>query len=538
VSQNSSKLSEREWLEFFRDVLFPWWTAEERQGREAIRNLIKVDRYYLLVQVLNRKDALHPWVYERCREVEADPDDHIDIWAREHFKSTIITFAGIIQETLKDPEITVGIFSHIAPLAKDFLGQIKIEYESNELLRSLFPDIIWADPWKDSPSWSLDRGLTLIRKSNPKEKTIEAHGLVDGQPTGKHYKLRVYDDVVTDKSVYTPEQITKTNDAFSLSDNLGSIGGRRWICGTRYHYADTYADIISRGSAKVRIYPATDTGEPDGTPVLLPEIIWEKKKVDQTPADIACQQLCNPLAGKQRMFSLDDLGEWDVRPSTLNAYLIVDPARSMKKDSTNTSMVVVGVSAQNNKYFLDGVCHKMTLGDRWKWLRDLHHKWADQPGIVSLKVGYEAYGAQADMDYFMERMRTEKDEHGKPHHFDIEELRWPRDGEASKRDRIQRLVPDVQAHRFLGPFYTPDDALTSNQKRMMQNGMEHVVSGPIKRIDENDEVYEVWERFKQELEFFPYGAKKDLIDATSRIYDMEPTPPGVVDDTYLEPEFN
>ena len=40
--------------------------------------------------------------------------------------------AGIIQEVLRDPELTVGIFSHIRPKAKDFLRQIKTEFEGGQ----------------------------------------------------------------------------------------------------------------------------------------------------------------------------------------------------------------------------------------------------------------------------------------------------------------------------------------------------------------------------------------------------------------------
>lgn len=500
-------------------------------GTEAIRELIKADRYYLLVKILHRTDALHPWIYERCREVEANPNGYIDIWAREHYKSTIITYAGIIQEVIRDPEITIGIFSHTAPIAKDFLAQIKREFEFNDTLRDTFPEIFWKDPQRQAPGWSLDGGIIVQRLSNPKECTVAAHGLVDGQPTGKHYRLLVYDDVVTDKSVYTPDQILKTNEAFSLSDNLGSIGGRKWICGTRYNHADTYADIISRGAAIPRIYPATDTGQPEGNPVLFTVETWARKKLDQNDSTISTQLLCNPLAGKQRIFNVDDLQTYEVRPLTLMAYLLIDPARSVKRDSANTAMIVIGIDSAGNKYFLDGIAHKMDLMDRWRWMRDLKEKWGRETGIVGVNVGYERYGAIADLQYFQERQKIEKV------NFEITELEWPREGPGSKRDRIQRLVPDIKGHRFYLPYQTDEDNLTSLQRRMLSQGYAYRISRPIRRVDENDNIYDVVDLFKSEVSFFPYGGRCDSLDATSRLYDMDPIAPTNPDEDSLEPEF-
>ncbi len=523
-------LSEQEWLPFSERLLLAWRDLES-QGHEAIRELIKADRYYLLVKVLRRKDALHPWVYERCREVEAAPDGYIDIWAREHFKSSIITVAGSIQEVLKNPDITIGIFSHTKPIAKAFLAAIKREFEANTVLKTLFPDILYEDPERQSPSWSLDNGIIVKRQSNPNVATVEAHGLVDGQPTSKHFSLLLYDDVVTDTSVYTPEQITKTNEAWSLSDNLGSIGGRKWYVGTRYSFADTYAEIIKRGAATPRVYPATDDGTPDGVPVLFSQKDWDQKKKNQLESTLACQMLCNPMAGHQRMFNVEDLQVYEVRPLTLMVYLLCDPARSVKRDSANTAMVVLGVDAAANKYLLDGVDHKMDLMDRWKWMRDLWAKWSDAAGVMGVRVGYERFGAIADLDYFKERQRVEGAR------FEITELEWPREGEGSKKDRVQRLVPDIRGHRFYLPHPTDERRLTSAQQRMVAQGYEYRLSHQIRRADENANVYDVADRFRMQVAYFPFGGLKDLVDAASRIYDIEPVTPQYVDSTSLEPEW-
>jgi hypothetical protein len=90
----------------------------------------------------------------------------------------------------------------VKPIAQAFLAQIKGEFETNELLKGVYPDVLYRNPRTLGPDgrpakWSLERGLTVKRKGNPKEATIEAHGLIDGQPTSRHFQLHIYDDVVT-----------------------------------------------------------------------------------------------------------------------------------------------------------------------------------------------------------------------------------------------------------------------------------------------------------------------------------------------------
>ena len=223
------------------------------------------DRFFLLTGLMNRVDAIHPWIYDRAREVEANPDGYLDLWSRYHYKSSIQTFAGSIQETLIDPEIRICIFSNTKNIARPFLKQIKEELESNQLLKDIYPDVLWESPAKEAPTWSLEDGLTVKRKGNPRECTFEAHGLIDALPTGKHFPLLIYDDVITERNVTNPEQIKKASERVELSFPCGDGEcTRKRMVGTRYSYSDSYGILIDKKIAIPRLYPATDDGTLEG----------------------------------------------------------------------------------------------------------------------------------------------------------------------------------------------------------------------------------------------------------------------------------
>lgn len=511
--------------------LLDWWEAIAHDcGDEGRRWLGQHDRFYLLNILLNRPDAFDPWLYVRCREVEANPDGHLDLWAREHYKSTIITFSGIIQEIVVDPEITIGVFSHTKSIARKFVQQVKYEIESNQTLIDLYDDIFYQNPQKEAERWSLDSGIVVKRSSNPKESTLEGHGLVDGMPTGSHFRLRVYDDVVTPASVTTPEQIKKTTESWALSDNLGAVtvkddGSevmRTWHIGTRYSFADTYQHILNEKILKPRVYAATDDGTIHGKPVFLSKDIWAHKLKTQTESVIACQQLQNPIAGNQAMFKKAHLRFMDIRPETLNVYLVVDPASSKKKGSDRTVMLVIGVDANLNKWLLDGYAHKMNLKERWTNLKNLRRRWLSMIGVQALEVGYEKYGMQSDIEYFETQMEEDEDA------FDIKELNWTRDnGGQSKPDRVQRLYPDFASGKFFLPAILKKPSKT--QTKYKQQGESHRIFAPTFRTDENGEVYSLNKIFLDEYLTFPFSAHDDCVDCASRIYDMDITAPVIID---------
>jgi len=403
--------------------------------------------------------------------------------------STIITFGKTIQDILAshgdDPltvrEWTFGIFSHTRPIAKSFLRQIKRELESNVLLNELFPDILWTNPQAEAPKWSEDDGIIVRRKSNPKEATVEAWGLVDGQPIGKHFDKLVYDDVVVQASVTTPEQINKTTDALALSYNLGSEGGSKRFIGTRYHFNDTYRSVMDRQTAVPRIYPATADGTVDGEPVLLTRARLAEKRREQGPYIFACQLLQNPKADETQGFIREWVRYYDtVERKGLNTYLLFDPANGKRKTNDYTSGWALGLGPDQNIYVLDMVRDRLNLTQRTKLLLDWHRKYGP---VGNTGVRYEKYGMQADIDHIREEQARQN------YRFEITEV----GGQTPKNDRIKRLIPYFEQGRVWFP------------RRLMYTDYEGVLRDLVRDFIE------------EEYAAFPVPVHDDMLDGLARI---------------------
>jgi len=452
--------------------------ADPRADDYYLAQLGKEDLFFLLLRVLHRDDIAHPWLYARCREVEQAPDGFLDLWAREHYKSTIITFGLTIQDILRDPEETFGFFSHTRPIAKAFLRQIKLEFEQNELLKTLYSDVLWSDPKKQAPKWSEDEGIVVKRKGNPKEATVEAWGIVDGQPTSKHFKKRIYDDVVTRESVNTPDMMAKTTEMLELSYSLGSEGGAARYVGTRYHFNDAYRTIIDRGTAKPRVYTATKDGRANGEPVLLTRESLAKKRRDMGIYTFGCQMLQNPKADSTQGFQEAWLERWTPDDGAgLNKYIIRDPANSKKADADYTSDWVIGLGPDENYYVLALYRDRMNLTERTTRLFDLVKKWKP------IEVRYEEYGLQSDIEHI------EAEQDRVKYRFKITKV----GGSTGKEDRIKRLIPLFENRRIILP----------------RNFHVTTVDGETKDM--------VHEFIETEYKAFPVSIHDDMLDALARI---------------------
>ena len=458
----------------------------------SLRELARQDLHFLATKILGRTDLDDEWHWQRAREIEAEPDSCIDLWARGSGKSSLITIALTLQDILKshgehasfDHEFAICILSFTRPAAKSFQRVLQLEAQQNEWLRSLFPDIFFTDPNRESPCWSLDLGLTVKRKTNRLEQTIESAGLSDGMPTGRHYDRIVVDDAVTLDSVRTTDSMQRTIEAWQMAHNLMSRGGRLRMVGTTYHRSDAYAHVMKVKALKPRIHRATLNGEVDGEPIP----IFTKEELQQKRASMGAysynsQMLINPNLDSALSFR----DEWFMRYKKMPDYeslprvLVVDPANSRKKYSDFTAAWVVCLNEDGNYYCLDHVRDKLSLSERVNAIMDLHREWKPQGTFV------EQYGLDATLEALKDAQETQC------YRFTAE----PLGGRMPKNDRILRLQPLFEQRKMWFPA-----SLT-------------------KRDHEGKVVDVIQQVFEEEYVPFPLGTHDDSLDALSRIEDEE-----------------
>lgn len=476
-----------------------YWDDLENAGRrdgklnQVVRLLSLADLYYLLVRVCRRSDLLpcvnrpgyinNQFAFERCREVQAHPDGYLDLWAREHWKSSIITFGLTLQDILRDPEMTIAFMSHTRPISKGFLRTLMRELENNQALHAAFPDVLYGTDVRAAPKWSEDDGIILKRKSNPNEATVEAWGLVDGQPVSRHFQVLVYDDIVVQASVTSPEMIAKTMQRLEESYNLGTTGGAKRMAGTRWYFSDAYRTVIDRGTFKPREYPGRLGGTEEGESVVWSDETHKAKRAEQGPYTYASQILLNPKADAAMGFRREWLRHYTKTPplNKLNCYILVDSANTKRKESDYTAMWVVGLGVDGNFYVLDAVRDRLNLTERVDRLFTLHRKYKPK------QVRWERYGNMSDSE------AVKREQENQNYRFDVTEV----GGQTSKDDRIRRLIPAFEN----GKVYLPTSL--------------HVT-------DWQKNVVDLVHAFVEE-EYYPFPTcmHKDMLDALSRIFEPD-----------------
>lgn len=456
------------------------------------RNLLLKDPFFFGYFAMGIKALNHPWLVERCMEIKLAPMSHVlYLWAREHFKSTLITKIQTMQRVLANPEERIGLFSYSRPIARGFLRTIKHVFESSELLKACFPDVLYNNPQLEAPKWSEEDGIVVKRKGYFGEATIEAWGLLEGMPTSKHFSGRVYDDIETDVTTSSPEVMEKLVYAFELSQNLGTADGWHNVIGTTYHHNGLLTRLQEKKAPDgVPIYQiskraATHDGTPNGKPVLLSDRRIAELKAN--PKTFFPQQLLNPTP--QGTASLDpklliEVQAGDI-PKTLYKFMLIDPAGvDRNREGDAWAIGVIGVEpfiddvGASNIYILDLVLQPL---DEVQAITEVVGMYLRNGRI--LKLGVEKVAMNSTEVHVANALRAK----GRLVSQEIGNLQLLRPAGRSKQERIERALPWPLA-----------------QSRIK-------ISSAIPKVYKD--------RLRTEMERFPFW-HDDGIDMLSYIYDM------------------
>jgi len=412
----------------------------------------------------------------------------VDNWPRESFKSEIITFGKTIQDLLNDVELTFGFFSHTRPMSASFLHVIKHECEINQGMKDIYSDIWWQDPRLEclaaGVAWN-NWAITFKRKGNPKEASIEAWGLTDGQPTSRRFKVIVYDDVVSRDKI-SPLMMENTTRELENSFLLTASDPPcyRYV-GTYQEIGDTTQQVVERGIFDLRKRGPLDE---DGNPAYCSDEKFNDIRKKLSTKVFALQILLDPTKSKAESdlgFKDDWLEFYDEVPPRrmLNVYGLVDPAGDTPDSNSQFALWIIGVGADRRARVLDIVLDKYDLEECWQVIFERQQKWE------CLRWGYEKYGMQRDIEHYKYRMRELH------YSFAILPLGGVR---RSKDQRIGELVPWFKERRIILP------------RRLVYKAKDGREVDLVKYFRERE--YALW----------PYNPRqRDLLDALARLTDTE-----------------
>ena len=280
---------------------------------------------------------------------------------RGTFKSTLALEAFIIQQIILNPNIRILITTENFSNSKFYLGKIKKQFESNELLKSLYGDFVAPTGWRE------DYITVSQRTINAKEPTIMCGG-VDKTITGFHYDLIVADDIVTPNNIGTIDQINKVINYYKDFNNLldKTKPCRVIIIGTRWNFNDLYQHIIDTEYQNFNIF-IRQAHNPDGSlffPKILPQKELDRLRLSLGNYLYSCNYENNPVDKEHAKFKLEWMKYWVDTPrkpndvvvpelSDMNIYTTIDPAISERIEGDFTGIITVGVDSDNNKFVLE-----------------------------------------------------------------------------------------------------------------------------------------------------------------------------------------
>lgn len=443
--------------------------ANSSSTKDLIREAAEAD-LETFIRLVAPKQVLGAVHTELCRWwTRSDRKSHqLLLLPRDHGKSRMIAYR-VAWEITRRPHVRVLYISATANLAEKQLHFIK-QILTHPVYRRYWPEMVHEEEakrekWTNSEI-SVDHPKRL--EEAVRDPTVFTGGLTTSL-TGLHCDVAVLDDVVVYENAYTEEGRTKVRSQYSLLSSIEGADAEEWVCGTRYHPKDLYAEMCEmkeieydkdgEESGEEPIYEKFEravedrgdgTGEflwprqqrSDGTWFGFDAKILAKKRgkyLDRT--QFRAQYYNDPNdPGEMRInrdkfqyydkrFLTNEGGHWFYRDRRLNVFASVDFAYSLSKRSDYTAIVVVGIDREQNIYVLDVDRFKSNqIGEYFQHIKDLHVKWDFN------KLGAEVTAAQRAI---VEELKNQFRTHGL--YLSIAEIK-PTRHQGTKEERLAAIL--------------------------------------------------------------------------------------------------
>lgn len=172
---------------------------------------------------------------------------------RSTFKTSMARCLGIhitIQAPDKNPyfpnrdgkNLRILFAAETEKRAQSRIAWIRRQYENNELLRALWPELCpWSNPKHEAPMWTASH-FALNRNEDYTEGTFESAG-VDSGSTGSHYDVTIKDDLIGLRSRQDPALMPRAIEWFQTSHSLtvDLTTTLDYVFGTRWAAFDLYS---------------------------------------------------------------------------------------------------------------------------------------------------------------------------------------------------------------------------------------------------------------------------------------------------------
>lgn len=164
-------------------------------------------------------------------------------WPRGHAKSETTDMNYLSWLIGNNHDVHTNIVSKTASLSEEIGLALLTRIESDQRYINLFGELKPKNPKK----WTANEFI-VERREISKNPTFKATGLM-GPITGGRSDLIICDDIIDEENVRTPLQLEKSLTWHNkvLAPTLYPWGGEI-IIGTRWHYADIYAELM-------KVYP-------------------------------------------------------------------------------------------------------------------------------------------------------------------------------------------------------------------------------------------------------------------------------------------